>query len=61
MTTALTFENLYQLNGIEKLTNLVVLYMSNNLVAKWTEFDKFKETTKVQYVCVVAEVVVVIE
>jgi len=37
-----------KLNGIDKLSNLVVLYMSNNLVAKWTEFDKFKETTKLE-------------
>ena len=66
-----------KLNGIDKLTNLTVLYMrlvqvarcpppciclplqdgrlrpmcfigSNNLVAKWTEFDKFKETPKLE-------------
>jgi len=37
-----------KLNGVDKLTNLTVLYMSNNLVAKWTEFDKFKETTKLE-------------
>jgi len=69
-----------KLNGLEKLTNLTVLYMryaaigdffalacslsptltsnptadvvarcaSNNLVAKWTEFEKFKDLTKLE-------------
>ena len=68
-----------KLNGIEKLTNLTVLYMrcggirvlclacfasscftstatadfeprcvSNNLVSKWTEFEKFKELAKLE-------------
>lgn len=63
-----------KLNGIEKLTNITVLYMrltcsvhldvclaelgepvlmlaflcSNNLIAKWSEFDKFKDCTKLE-------------
>mmetsp|Transcript_29925 Transcript_29925/g.73636 ORF Transcript_29925/g.73636 Transcript_29925/m.73636 type:complete len:192 (+) Transcript_29925:25-600(+) len=37
-----------KLNGLEKLTNLVVVYMSNNLIAKWTEFDRFKDLTKIE-------------
>jgi len=27
--------------SVLQLTNLAVVYMSNNLVAKWTEFDRF--------------------
>lgn len=37
----ISYNLLDKLNGIEKLTNLTVVYMSNNLIAKWTEFDKF--------------------
>ena len=29
-----------KLSGLDKLRSLQVLYMSNNLVGKWTEVDK---------------------
>eukprot|EP00961_Rhodomonas_salina_P240907 3255201-Rhodomonas_salina.3 len=30
------------------LSNLVVVYMSNNLIAKWPEFDRFKDLAKLE-------------
>ena len=37
----ISYNLLDKLNGLEKLTNLRVVYMSNNLIAKWPEFDRF--------------------
>jgi len=39
----ISYNLLDKLAGIEKLTNLKVLYMSNNLLAKWSEVDHLKE------------------
>jgi len=39
----ISYNQIDKLNGIEKLKNLQVLYMSNNLVAKWPEFERLRE------------------
>jgi len=35
-----SYNNIGKLSGIEKLTNLRVLYMSNNPIKEWGEIDK---------------------
>eukprot|EP01063_Lacrimia_lanifica_P017802 TRINITY_DN24792_c0_g1_i1.p1 TRINITY_DN24792_c0_g1~~TRINITY_DN24792_c0_g1_i1.p1 ORF type:complete len:258 (+),score=124.05 TRINITY_DN24792_c0_g1_i1:50-775(+) len=36
----ISYNSIDKLSGLDKLRSLQVLYMSNNLVAKWTEVDK---------------------
>eukprot|EP00296_Roombia_truncata_P001237 JP436978.1.p1 GENE.JP436978.1~~JP436978.1.p1 ORF type:complete len:200 (-),score=59.35 JP436978.1:44-643(-) len=44
----ISYNFIEKLMGIDKLKNVKVLYMSNNLVSKWSEFDRLKEMTSLE-------------
>jgi dynein light chain 1 len=39
----ISYNSIEKLNGIEKMRNLRVLYMANNKVAQWAEFERLKQ------------------
>eukprot|EP01062_Namystynia_karyoxenos_P029018 TRINITY_DN21877_c0_g1_i1.p1 TRINITY_DN21877_c0_g1~~TRINITY_DN21877_c0_g1_i1.p1 ORF type:complete len:261 (+),score=113.10 TRINITY_DN21877_c0_g1_i1:90-785(+) len=42
----ISYNNIDKLSGLDKLRSLSVLYMSNNLVAKWTEVEKLTNNSR---------------
>lgn len=44
----ISYNLIEKMKGINAMRNLRVLYMSNNLVREWTEFNKLQELTNLQ-------------